>query len=369
MYQDFTLPISFRLTFGGSPCPNESCAFSELCTDLANDLLHAPDWNPDNISSPHSSLLQNPVLLDDSIEFAQAKQLDVDMPVDDWGRADDFVDDGIVIIPDLNENRKRAVQSMLLAMHIFCRPLDQKEPITGDDCLSFSKLAEGTLSEEQVILGWKINTRKLTISLPEKKYTNWHEDLTKYIKTKKISHKNLESLVSRLSHAASACPLMRYYLNRVRKLLEYWNTKDTCKKVERYLSTTVLEYLKLWLTVFLPEVKTGLSLNLITFRRPSYVCWSDTCPQRLGGYDFRGNAWHYPIPRKFQSAVLKRNNALELIIAIITVWIAIIKGDAPPETCFLSFCDNWLGGFIKPISMTPKIYLYTQLLGHMLKSS
>jgi hypothetical protein len=306
MYQGFALP-SFRLTFGGSPCPIEFCTFSELCTDLANDLLHAPDWNPDLLKSPHSTLLQSPVVLDDFAEYAQLKQLDVNIPADDWGRVDDFIDDGIVIIPDLNENRNSAVQSMLLAIHIVCHPLDSNEPIIREDCLSLSKLAEeGTLSEEPIILGWKINTRALTISLPDKKYSSWHADLSSYIKTKKISHRNLESLIGHLNHVATACPLMRYFLNRVRKTLEHWNAKNACRKVERYLSSTVLEDLKLWLTVFLPKIRSGLSLNIITFRRPSYVCWSDACPQGLGGYDFLGNAWHYPIPTEFQSAVMQK---------------------------------------------------------------
>jgi hypothetical protein len=126
MYQEFALP-SLCLTFGRPPCPNEFCAFSELCTDLANDLLHAPDWKPNILCSPHSFLLQNPVLLDNSIQFAQAQQLDVDMQADDWGRADDFIDDGIVIVPDLNDNLKRAVQSMLLAIYIICPPSRSKQ--------------------------------------------------------------------------------------------------------------------------------------------------------------------------------------------------------------------------------------------------
>jgi hypothetical protein len=33
---------SIHLTFRGSPCPNEFCLASELCTDLANDILHCP---------------------------------------------------------------------------------------------------------------------------------------------------------------------------------------------------------------------------------------------------------------------------------------------------------------------------------------
>jgi hypothetical protein len=340
MYKDFALP-SLRLTFGGSPCPNEFCAFSELCTDLANDLLHAPDWDPRTTSSPHSILLKSPLLLDDSVEFAQAKALDVELPDDDWGRVDDFIDDGIVIVPDLKENRNRAVQSLLLAIHIICRPLDSNEHIAREDCLSLSKLAEeGMLSEEPIILGWKINTRRLTISLPENKYKRWNEDLSSYIKAKKISYKDLESLIGRLNHSATACPLMRYFLNRIRKTLEHWITKGYNKKMVRYLSSTVLEDLKLWHTAFLPKISTGLSLNLITFRRPSYVCWSDACPQGLGGYDHFGNAWRFPIPTEFHDTVNKKNNSLEFIAAIITVWIPILKGEAPLETCFLALCDN-----------------------------
>lgn len=75
-------------------------------------------------------------MLDFSIEYAQAKQLDVDIPEDDCGRVDDFIDDGIVIVPDLGDNRNRAVQLLLLVIHIICGPLDQNEQIARDDYLS-----------------------------------------------------------------------------------------------------------------------------------------------------------------------------------------------------------------------------------------
>jgi hypothetical protein len=53
MFQDFGL-TSLCLTFEGSPCPNEFCLALELCTGLANDILHSPDWNPNEITSPHA---------------------------------------------------------------------------------------------------------------------------------------------------------------------------------------------------------------------------------------------------------------------------------------------------------------------------
>ena len=138
MFKEMGL-TSLRLTFGGSPCPNEFCIASELCSDLANDLLHCQEWDPKEISSPHAGKLQDPILLDRQIPFAQAKDLDVDIPNDNWGRLDNFIDDGIVIVPDLQDNRYRAIQAMLLAIHILFRPGDKKEKILREDCLSQDK--------------------------------------------------------------------------------------------------------------------------------------------------------------------------------------------------------------------------------------
>jgi hypothetical protein len=44
------------------------------------------------------------------------------------------------------------------------------------------------------------------------------------IKSKRTSFKELEKLMGWPNHAATACPLMRYYLNRLRKMLTRWDT-------------------------------------------------------------------------------------------------------------------------------------------------
>jgi len=130
MLDNFSLP-STRLTFGGSPCPYHFCLFSEI---------------------------------------------------------------GLAITIDKNDNKFRAVQSLLLAMHILCRPVDHNDPIPREDCLSLSKLAEeGQLAEKFTILGWNINTRTLTISLPDKKFKTWSKDLEQIINKRKVSFSMLES--------------------------------------------------------------------------------------------------------------------------------------------------------------------------------
>jgi hypothetical protein len=336
MYKEFGL-TSLRLTFGGSPCPNEFCTASELCTDLANDLLHCPHWDPSKLFSPHAEKVPPPKYLNESIPYATAKDIDVDIPPDDWGKVDDFIDDGIVVVPDIGNNKTRAIQAMLLAIHILFRPTDPQEKITREDCLSLGKLKEeGFLSETPIILGWKVNTRLLTLQLPTKKYEQWEKDLSKMIKDKKTSFKELEKLVGRLNHAATACPLMRYFLNRLRKMLSAW---DTNKKLIRYLSSPVLEDLKLWHRSFLPKIHKGMSLNLITYRRPTVVSWSDACPQGMGGYDSLGNAWQFQLSHDDTVACHSSNNSLEFVAALISVWVA-ISTRRNNEDCFLALGDN-----------------------------
>jgi hypothetical protein len=332
---------SLRLTFGGSPCPNEFCIASELCSDLANDILHCQEWDPKVISSPHADKLQDPILLDQQIPFVQAKDLDVDIPNDNWGRVDNFIDDGIVIVPDLKDNRNRAIQAMLLAIHILFRPGDKNEKILREDCLSLGKLAEeGFLSETPTILGWVINTRLLTMSLPYKKFKYWNQDLIEVIKTRKISFKDLEKILGRLNHAAMGCPLMRYFLSRLRKVLLLWQNSNSTKKVKRYLSSQVIEDLKLWQRIFLPKIYRGISLNLISYRRPLVISWADACPKGMGGYDLLGNAWQYKLSEDDRIACTYQNNSLEFVAVLISVWVSIANNTAKSETCFLALSDN-----------------------------
>jgi hypothetical protein len=83
-----------------------------------------------------------------------------------------------------------------------------------------------------------------------------------------------------------------------------------------------------------------MSLNLIIYRRPSIICWSDACPTGLGGYNHFGLAWHLQIPEKILQRVQNKNNSLEFLASIITVWLTIAQKQAPPNSCFLSLGDN-----------------------------
>jgi hypothetical protein len=61
MYKNMAIP-SLRRTFRGSPCPTEFCPFSELCADLANDLLHCQEWDPISLASPNAPKIAAPII-------------------------------------------------------------------------------------------------------------------------------------------------------------------------------------------------------------------------------------------------------------------------------------------------------------------
>ncbi len=169
-----------------------------------------------------------------------------------------------------------------------------------------------------MFLGCNIDTRWLTIALPPNKFTQWVRDLDEKLFRKMISYAKLESTLGRLNHAASACPLMRYFLSRIRAVLTSWDILHKSKNVERYLSSEVLEDIKLWKTSFLPTFSRGMSINLITYRWPSFLCWSDACPTGLGGFDHKGCAWRLQIHAEFREVMQNKNNCLEFIASVIS---------------------------------------------------
>jgi hypothetical protein len=79
-------------------------------------------------------------------------------------------------------------------------------------------------------------------------------------------------------------------------------------------------------------------MNLLGFRSPDRIYYSDSCPAGLGGYSNQGFAWRFHIPDDllFHAS----NNLLEFLAAVITLWIDIISGRLSPGDCALSMTDS-----------------------------
>jgi hypothetical protein len=104
-----------------------------------------------------------------------------------------------------------------------------------------------------------------------------------------------------------------------------------------HLSQNAIEDLRLWLRI-LAAAREGISMNLLTFRKPDTIYWSDACEFGLGGYSSQGHAWRWKIPIHLQHRA--HINLLELMAETICIWIDILAGRAHPEECILCFGDS-----------------------------
>ena len=164
------LLMSLRLTFGGAPNPSRWSDVSELICDLANDLVRHPGYDPQTDVSPHQDKLPvDPILEDDTVAFASAIPLAVNVPMDSKPKFDCYIDDifGAMLLRDL----KLGAGIVPFVLHLFGRPRNPTDALPRDDLLSLEKfLAETTPSELKIILGWLLDTRRLLISLPKQKF-------------------------------------------------------------------------------------------------------------------------------------------------------------------------------------------------------
>lgn len=325
--------IALRATFGGAPNPNEWGLVSESICDLANAIMNDPKWDPNELFSPFQEMLPEDEFLPDDIPIAPGLPMIVNPPLAPHAKNDVYIDDDVTICTEVKENADRARAGTLLAMHVVGRPNEKVEPIKRLELPSLIKLkGEGRLEETKVILGWRIDTRRMIIQLPDHKFKAWDKSIVTLMENKKATSKELESLIGRLTHLSVVMQPVLHFLSRLRYLHE--------KSENRRFVTVphlVLEDLKLH-RKFLDKINKGISLNLMTYRKPTRVYRSDACPWAIGGYSSTGKAWRFIIPKHLLNRATL--NMLESQASTIGPWIDIIDRDLPEYSCTLSMTDS-----------------------------
>jgi hypothetical protein len=332
--------LPLRLTFGGSACPSEWCVVSELITDLANRILNHEHWHTDIVRPSLADKVPPTEVLSNEIPFAQGRPTLMADPsiLEETGRADVYVDDICTIGPLHNKEAEEKLRmATLLAIEAVGRPNDGTCPsasITRENLVSLDKLhAEAGLSETKILLGWELDTRRLTVKLTQEKYDTWTKQIRDILASNgKTTKKVLESLIGRLNHAATIVPTARHFLSRL-----YRANSCASKYLPIHLNTNAINDLELWLNI-LTTARSGISMNLLTFRPPNTIYWSDACEYGLGGYSSHGLAWRWKIPLDLQQRA--HINLLEFLAETICIWIDILKGQTKQEDCILCFGDS-----------------------------
>ena len=301
--------------------------------DLANKLLVCDSWDPNTLQSPLRSKIPPRKSLDPNVPFAPTYETSVNIPTEDKGKTNVYIDDNIAIGPDLPGVPEKLEAAISLTIHTITRPLDDDEPILRHNMISLSKfLANGSLTETQIFLGWLLNTRELKIYLSEDKYKSWSRQIETILLTKKSNHKELYSLIGRLNHADFIIPLSRHFLSRIRGLKEKAKFHNMVS-----VSYVIRQDLKLW-QFFLKQTKQGINMNLLTYRFPTHVAVTDACEAGLGILLSNGMAARWDIPKYLQQRA--HINLLEFLGQLAAIWMLAIEDCFTPNSCLLVNGDS-----------------------------
>ena len=121
-------------------------------------------------------------------------------------------------------------------------------------------LSEAGAEEIKIILGWILNFRTLTISLPENKYVSWKVAILEILEAGNTSLKKIEQMIGRLVNLGIVLPSIHHFMSRLRELL-----RKSANRRRINLNTTVIKDLKLML-FFLEEAYIGVDMNLLVYR-------------------------------------------------------------------------------------------------------
>eukprot|EP00978_Attheya_sp_CCMP212_P032524 scaffold127488_cov44-Attheya_sp.AAC.2 len=335
--QMISAPIAFlalRLTFGGRACPSRWCNLGEATIDLANDLLACKSWDPSELHSPIQLKVPAPASLPDTVPFAPALEMIVDLPDETQGKADLYLDNGVTITADIDNNLYRAAAAIPLAMHIVGRPRTGNEPIPREELLALKKLvAEGGLAEIHFFLGWALDLRQLFVLLPIPKFNAWSDVIEGIIASAVTCENVMETLIGRLDHMCTIMPMARHFMSRLQFLKVRCHKKRGTKVQEDEVEDLKLMY------IFLMHARDGVNMNLITFRRPNIVLRLDASTSHgLGGYTSDGRVWRMKLPTSWQGRF--NITILEFMASLIGVWIEVMEGRVTILSCLLAMSDN-----------------------------
>ena len=327
--------VSLRLPFGGSPCPSDFCLVSDVITDTINDLLASTTWNPDTVKSEYTKNIPNAKAQSVTVPFAVAKDLSVSLNCEPDSKADVFVDDIMSVTVDRKDNLKRLIAAPCTVIHAIAHKAEGITHISRQDLISDEKNeAEGAPEEIKICLGWKLDTRRLLVSLPHHKYQAWNSQIEAIIKTKTVKYKTLESILGRLENVAIIIGMMGHFLNNIRSI----QIKASESQHNQKLTKNAVAELKL-AQKFLVRAKNGISMNTITFRKPSRIYIGDASEHGLGGLcEQSGRAWRFVIPPKLRGRA--HINLLEFLIQVVSIWLDIYEGNVKQQDCLLALGDN-----------------------------
>ena len=259
--------------------------------------------------------------------------MSVELPNEDCGKSDVFLDDIITCAVDINNNLDRITKAPITVIDAATNN-GSSAGIKRDPMVEMEKAAaEGPAEEIKIVLGWRIHTRRLLISLPDHKFIAWSAQIDMTLSKKTVSNKTLMSILGRLENMAQILVILGHFFSNIRHMQMIAEQKKHNIRLNQRTKND-LQLAK----YFLQKMNDGVSMNLLTFREPNNIHICDASEHGLGGFASHGRAWAYVIPVEIRGRA--HINILEYIAQVVSIWLDILDNTAKNEDCILCMGDN-----------------------------
>jgi len=182
--------ISLRLPFGGSPSPANFCTVSDIVTGCINDWLECNKWDESKVCSEQFvKHIPLPEPLAEDISFAQERDMCVDLPIEDNGKCDGYIDNLISVCVDIANNLQR---------------------LTAGPCTIIHAMAHAATDGETFLARYNM--------VPMHKCTAWSTLVNTFIVRSSTKYEGLSSVIGCLENITIMFKWGAHFLNNFRAL-------------------------------------------------------------------------------------------------------------------------------------------------------
>ena len=328
---DIQIVVPNSLQMGWCESPPFFCAGSETARDIIEELLKDPSILPphplEDLMKPETDDMSiSDTSSSDTQDLDDDNSSDMDISVDsedveghnelvlvymndDATMVEVFVDDFMVLTNNINPENLRVVsRAMLHGIHsVFPPPEITKHQ--GGDSVSIKKINSGEGHWEFIkeILGWIINGKEFTVSLPESKKAKILAQIKEALKHDSIKLNDFQILAGRLQHASFAMPAGWGLFSPLSMAMA-----GSPKYIK--ISPLLKETLQDWRTVVRQLCSIPTHVLQLTAAYPDYLGYSDSCKTGVGGVwmgvskDIGFFVWRLEWPKDIQDALCTGSN-------------------------------------------------------------
>ena len=210
-----------------------------------------------------------------------------------------------------------------------------------------SKEKAVTPTQRMSFLGIDFDTRSMTMFVSDTRLQELKDLSFLFLHAKKVTKKQLQSIIGKLMFAAKCVPSARVFMNRLLNALRKLHRNSHHVRISAELKSDLL-----WWSKFLPEFNGRSLIPELAWSATDSVIQSDACLSGAGAV-FQNLAFHTEFP-DFITKLQLHINALEFLSLIVALklWAHLIPGKK-----ISVFCDNLstvqviMSGFSRDIFM------------------